>query len=176
MGLPNKQIGWSTESNLLWEVLKQVITLQKNIGSSSGGVSSVNGKTGTVDLTSSDIPSIGTTYVPYTGATSNVDLGIHRFIAERVSTTSYFYDNIAGSITVAGNYADNLVAAMFTLVDIGQDIDPYTYIIGGCVPSGPDTAGIPFYVEVESNTQFRINFLTPFTGVAQYYWSINIQS
>lgn len=34
MGLPNKQIGWSNESNLLWEILRQVTALDKNINGS----------------------------------------------------------------------------------------------------------------------------------------------
>lgn len=41
MGLPNKQIGWSQESNLLWEVLRQVTELSKNIAGSGGGVQNI---------------------------------------------------------------------------------------------------------------------------------------
>ena len=29
MGVPNKQIGWSTESNLLWDILKKISQLTK---------------------------------------------------------------------------------------------------------------------------------------------------
>lgn len=46
MGLPNKQIGWSQESNLLWEVLRQVVDLGKNLPSGGGGISSITAGTG----------------------------------------------------------------------------------------------------------------------------------
>lgn len=45
MALQNKQIGWSQESNLLWEVLKQVVALQKTISTITGGG---GGATGTL--------------------------------------------------------------------------------------------------------------------------------
>ena len=35
MGVPNKQIGWSTESNLLWDILKKLNRLKTVIASSA---------------------------------------------------------------------------------------------------------------------------------------------
>jgi hypothetical protein len=32
MGIPNKQIGWSTEANLLWQISKQLDKLIKQTG------------------------------------------------------------------------------------------------------------------------------------------------
>lgn len=45
MGIPNKQIGWSNESNLLWDILSKISQLTKVISkiSSGGGVASVTG-------------------------------------------------------------------------------------------------------------------------------------
>jgi hypothetical protein len=43
MSIPNKQIGWSTKENLLWEILKNLDRLATVIGNSGGG-----GSTGTV--------------------------------------------------------------------------------------------------------------------------------
>jgi hypothetical protein len=44
MGIPNKQIGWSQESNLLWQISKQMETLTSvtyNSGGGGGGLTSV---------------------------------------------------------------------------------------------------------------------------------------
>lgn len=38
MGIPNKQIGWSTESNLLWDILKKIDGLKSAIYSSVSNV------------------------------------------------------------------------------------------------------------------------------------------
>jgi hypothetical protein len=50
MGVQNKQIGWSTESNLLWDVLKKISQLTKVVSniSISGGGSGVQTVTGNV--------------------------------------------------------------------------------------------------------------------------------
>jgi len=50
MGVQNKQIGWSTESNLLWDVLKKISQLTKVVSniSISGGGSGVQTVTGNI--------------------------------------------------------------------------------------------------------------------------------
>lgn len=35
MGIPAKQTGWSTEANLLYEILKQLDLINKTLGSST---------------------------------------------------------------------------------------------------------------------------------------------
>lgn len=40
MGVPNRQIGWSQESNLLWEITKQMDRLTKVVSASSAPTSS----------------------------------------------------------------------------------------------------------------------------------------
>jgi hypothetical protein len=42
MGKPSKQIGWSTESNLLWEILSKIVTLKNVISSTPTSLESSN--------------------------------------------------------------------------------------------------------------------------------------
>lgn len=42
MSIPNRQIGWSTESNLLWQVAKQIQKLSGIIANSGGGGATPN--------------------------------------------------------------------------------------------------------------------------------------
>lgn len=48
MGVPRKQIGWSVESNLLWDILNKISQLTKVISKISSGSSGVQTVTGNV--------------------------------------------------------------------------------------------------------------------------------
>lgn len=63
MGIPNKQIGWGTKENLLWQIAKQLEKLTYQIYNTGGGGGSVT----SVGLTSST-PSITITGSPVTGS------------------------------------------------------------------------------------------------------------
>ena len=62
MAIPSRQIGWGTESNLLWQIAKQLELINKVSGS------------------------FASTYVPYIGATQNVDLGTNSLTSAIVLT------------------------------------------------------------------------------------------
>ena len=55
MSIPSKQIGWSNESNLLWEISKQMERLTKVVYANSGGGGNSTYKVYTALLTQRDI-------------------------------------------------------------------------------------------------------------------------
>lgn len=54
MSIPSKQIGWSNESNLLWEISKQMERLTKVVYANSGGSSTYKVYTATVTYLQGD--------------------------------------------------------------------------------------------------------------------------
>jgi hypothetical protein len=55
MSIPNRQIGWSTESNLLWQVAKQIQRLSGIIANSGGAIPNLQQVTDTGNETTNDI-------------------------------------------------------------------------------------------------------------------------
>ena len=51
MGIPNRQIGWSNESNLLWQISKQLEQLIKVTASSTTTTSTTSAPTTTTTTT-----------------------------------------------------------------------------------------------------------------------------
>lgn len=51
MGVPNKQIGWSTEANLLWNISKQLDELIKVTGALSNALTTTTTTTTTPTTT-----------------------------------------------------------------------------------------------------------------------------
>jgi hypothetical protein len=114
MAIPSKEIGWGTEENLLWQISKQLETLT-NVTYSSGSSS--------------------TTYVPYTGAISNVNLGSYN-----ISANSFI--NGFSSITASG-----------TQVVLTVDSAPEILVSG----SGGQTIKLPDATTLANGTIFTFN-------------------
>lgn len=83
MAIPSRQIGWGTESNLLWQIAKQLELINKVSGS------------------------FASTYVPYIGATQNVDLGTNSLTSAIVlagaSNSNYYNDVLVATGTSSFN-------------------------------------------------------------------------
>jgi hypothetical protein len=114
MAIPSKQIGWGTEENLLWQISKQLENLT-NVTYSSGSSS--------------------TTYVPYTGAISNVNLGGYNISANA-------FINGFSSITASG-----------TQVVLTVNSAPEILVSG----SGGQTIKLPDATTLANGTTFTFN-------------------
>jgi hypothetical protein len=115
MAIPSKQIGWGTEENLLWQISKQLETL--------------------TSVTYNSGSSLSTTYVPYTGAISSVNLG-----ANNISANAFF--NGFNSITASG-----------TQVVLTINSAPEIVVNG----SGGQTIKLPNATTLANGTTFSFN-------------------
>lgn len=122
MAIPSKQIGWGTESNLLWEISKQLEWINKIAGSYTS------------------------TFVPYIGAVQNVDLGSNSLTSAIVlagaANSNTNNDVLVATGTTSFNgidpgysatYEELLVLASGTNW-IGNNAIGYTHTVGSTVP------------------------------------------
>lgn len=122
MGIPSKQIGWGTESNLLWQISKQLEWINKTAGSYTS------------------------TFVPYVGAVQDVNLGSNSLNATRVIVGEEAYPYYNTNFSVNGTsefygstpnfqaiYEELLVIASGTNWT-GNNAIGYTHTIGSTVP------------------------------------------
>jgi len=96
-----KQIGWSQESNLLYQISALITRLTQVTAANSGGggVTSFNTRVGDISLLSSDVTgALGYTPVPYTGATGAVNLGAYNLTVNGLTVGK-------GNNSLAGNTA-----------------------------------------------------------------------
>jgi hypothetical protein len=94
MGVQNKQIGWSTESNLLWDVLKKISQLTKVVSNISiSGGSGVQTVTGNI--------------VNNTDPVNPVVDGIASVTGSLVDNTDPVNPVVDGVATISGNIVDN---------------------------------------------------------------------
>lgn len=168
MGIPARQIGWSTEANLLWEIANQTQTLVRVIGAGGGGggaVSSVNGQTGAVNLTAADIPSIGTTYVPYTGASNDLNLGTHTLYGTKIYSVgidnSIFLSMGINGGNVGGLYNDenNEIIAEYS-----KGAKTYTYANGEITYNDDVKKAITFGTATTNRIYFKASDRFVFLG------------
>lgn len=116
MGIPNRQIGWSQESNLLWQISKQLEQASCQLCSISGssgtsGTSGVNGSTG----------SAGTSG---TSGTSGVNLYYGSFIFNYVTALTAAIPN--PSSTAAIQVTDTTGFPASGYIKIGNEIIGHT--------------------------------------------------
>lgn len=91
MSVPRKQIGWSVESNLLWDILNKISQLTKVISKiSSGGVQSVTGN-----------------LVDNTDPLNPVVDGVASVTGNLVDNTDPANPVVDGVATISGNVVDN---------------------------------------------------------------------
>ena len=115
MAIPSQEIGYGTEEKLLWQISKQIQNLIGVTYNSGSGFS--------------------TTYVPYTGATSNVNLGSYN-----ISANSFI--NGFSSITASG-----------TQVVLTVNSAPEILVSG----SGGQTIKLPDATTLANGTTFSFN-------------------
>ena len=115
MAIPSQEIGYGTEEKLLWQISKQIQNLIGVTYNSGSGFS--------------------TTYVPYTGATSNVNLDGHNISANA-------FINGFSSITASG-----------TQVVLTVDSAPEILVSG----SGGQTIKLPDATTLANGTTFTFN-------------------
>lgn len=114
MGVSRKQIGWSVESNLLWDILNKIAQLTKVISKISSGPSGVQSVTGNVVDNTDPLNPVVTAVSSVTGnAVDNTDPE-NPVITAVTSVTGNVVDNtdpenpvITAVASVSGNVVDN---------------------------------------------------------------------
>lgn len=149
MSIPSKQIGQSAESNLLWQISKQLEWINNNTGYNTG------------------------TFVPYVGATSAVNLGTQTLYAgyvelgpNRMITAPYDYTavDVLGRSILRGLGSTNGAASSEELV-------------GSLTGSGTGWTGTDFangytHTTPGSNIALTSPSIVPVNAVYSMYWTI----
>jgi hypothetical protein len=118
MGIPNKQIGWGTKENLLWQIAKQLEKLTYQIYNTGGGGGSVT----SVGLTSST-PSITITGSPVTGSGNlNFEIGTASSLAPGLLSSADWttFNSKQGAITLTTSGTSGAATLIGNILNIPQ--------------------------------------------------------
>ena len=110
MAIPNRQIGWSQESNLLWEITKQMDRLTKVASTAGGGggggytIVNVTTTTHTATETSGNIVIL----VDAATAGGNVTVNLPTAVGNTAQFTVKKIDSGVNTVTVDGSGAETI--------------------------------------------------------------------
>ncbi len=110
MAIPNRQIGWSQESNLLWEITKQMDRLTKVASTAGGGggggytIVNVTSTTHTATETSGNIVIL----VDTASAAGNVTVNLPTAVGNTAQFTVKKIDSDGYTVTIDGSGAETI--------------------------------------------------------------------